>query len=112
MFAVTREVAGKQVRLVSHSRRLARGRQVPGPLVLPESVWTVGDWLARPSLAVSGRVTVDGKPLADGMIIFHAAAGRVDGKPVAGAVVRQVIHALKAGRGPAPGSSSFASGRL
>ncbi|WP_337173175.1 hypothetical protein [Paludisphaera sp.] len=59
-----------------------------------------GDGLNRK--AVSGRVTVDGTPLAKGVIAFEPAEGSSGGVP-AGGVVIDGAYSIDATSGPTPG---------
>ena len=51
---------------------------------------------------MSGKVTLDGSPLASGMISFDPAAGSTDTVPV-GAVVKNGVYSIPVETGPTPG---------
>ena len=57
-----------------------------------------------PRQAVSGKVTLDGKPLESGMISFAPSGDGGAGPVSVGAVIREGSYAIARAEGPVPGS--------
>jgi hypothetical protein len=106
LFEYLRELAAEFRSLSRRNPRLAAGVGTVAVLLAVLGVWQMGAWLKplfRAGLSVSGTVTLDGQPLARGMITFHDAEGLAGGKPVAGAPVVGGRYAVAVPPGLRPG---------
>jgi len=106
LFDYLRELSAEFRGLSRRNPRLAAGVGIVAVLLAVLGVWQAATWLEplfRAGCSVSGTVTLDGQPLARGMITFHDPEGLGDGKPVAGAPVVGGRYAIAVPPGMRPG---------
>lgn len=102
MFDAAVEIVAELSRIIRRNRRARQAFLTVAVLVAASVVWKAVAWTLRPGVAVSGWVTVQGRPLESGLISFHVVMDGGNGPPAAGAAIQDGHYAVGVG-GLVPG---------